>query len=120
MLPKSSPRVAEVIREIAKRHPRYLRVKELFETFEAYRRIGREDWLGAAVLYRKSLELDPREATSWNDLGWALAKAGFFDLALPCFERALELDPGLERAKSNLRWAGNGYPGGAAASGDVP
>jgi len=87
---------------------------------EGYRRIGAKDWLGAAVCYRKSLELDPLAAGSWNDLGWALAQAGFFELALPCFERALELDPALERARDNLHWAEDGYSRGTAASGETP
>jgi hypothetical protein len=37
-----SEEIPEIIREIARRYPRYLRVKELFETFECYRRIGQE------------------------------------------------------------------------------
>jgi len=42
-----SDRLAAIIGEIAKRHPQYLRVKELFETVEAYKRIGQaiyEQW----------------------------------------------------------------------------
>ena len=74
-------------------------------TAEAYARLGRakirlEDWLAAAVLYRESLALDPRSAGSWNDLGRALANAGFNALAIPCFERATELDPELDRARA--------------------
>ena len=42
-----SDRLAAIIGQIAKRHPQYLRVKELFETVEAYKRIGQaiyEQW----------------------------------------------------------------------------
>jgi hypothetical protein len=41
-----------VVAEVSRRHPRHLRVKELFETFEAYKRIGQdiyERWREGAV-----------------------------------------------------------------------
>ena len=44
-------------------------------------------------------------ATAWNNLGWARASLGFFDLAAPCFRRATELDPEMEVAQNNLAWA---------------
>ncbi len=37
-----SEELAEFVRQVSERHPRYLRVKELFETVEAYRRIGQD------------------------------------------------------------------------------
>ena len=67
-------------------------------------RIHRREWLEAAVLYRRALELDERSGAAWNNLGWALASAGFDDLAIPCFERALAVDPGQTNARSNLDW----------------
>jgi len=42
-----SARLATMVAEISRRYPNYLRVKELFETFEAYKRIGQhiyEQW----------------------------------------------------------------------------
>jgi SAM-dependent methyltransferase len=42
-----SERLTAIVRDIVSRHPRYLRVKELFETVEAYKRIGQaiyEEW----------------------------------------------------------------------------
>lgn len=42
-----SDRLSNIVAEIARRHPKYLRVKELFETVEAYKRIGQsiyEHW----------------------------------------------------------------------------
>jgi tetratricopeptide (TPR) repeat protein len=77
----------------------------------AFQKLGEADWLAAATLYRRSLELDAAVASSWNDLGWTLAQAGFRELAPACFERALALDPALERARANLDWARRGYPG---------
>ncbi len=47
-----SPELAATILEISERHPKYLRVKELFETVEAYRRIGQgiyEQWRAGNV-----------------------------------------------------------------------
>ena len=47
-----SDRLATMIAEISRRHPNYLRVKELFETFEAYKRIGQhvyEQWKAGRV-----------------------------------------------------------------------
>ena len=41
-----------IVAEIAKRHPKYLRVKELFETVEAYKRVGQaiyEQWRDGRV-----------------------------------------------------------------------
>jgi hypothetical protein len=37
-----SDELARFVRTVAERHPKYLRVKELFETVEAYRRIGQD------------------------------------------------------------------------------
>ena len=47
-----SDRLATMIAEISRQHPSYLRVKELFETFEAYKRIGQhvyEQWKAGRV-----------------------------------------------------------------------
>jgi tetratricopeptide (TPR) repeat protein len=79
------------------------------ESADAYAQIGlralhRDSWLESAAVYRHALRLDPGSSSSWNNLGWALGKAGFYDLAVPCFERALELDRASEHARNNLRW----------------
>ena len=47
-----SDRLATMIAEISRQYPSYLRVKELFETFEAYKRIGQhvyEQWKAGRV-----------------------------------------------------------------------
>jgi SAM-dependent methyltransferase len=47
-----SSALADIIGEISRRYPRYLRVKELFETMEAYKRIGQaiyEQWRAGRV-----------------------------------------------------------------------
>jgi hypothetical protein len=47
-----SEALSDCVAQIVERHPRYLRVKELFETFEAYKRIGQaiyEQWRAGNV-----------------------------------------------------------------------
>lgn len=47
-----SDRLGALVAAISRRHPRYLRVKELFETMEAYKRIGQavyEQWRAGNV-----------------------------------------------------------------------
>ena len=47
-----SAELSAILGEIAERHPKYLRVKELFETIEAYKRIGQaiyEQWKAGRV-----------------------------------------------------------------------
>jgi len=41
----------------------------------------------------------------WNNLGWALLQLGFQQRSVPCFERAVELDPTMEVAAGNRDWA---------------
>lgn len=54
--------------------------------------------------YRKAVELDPRDADSFNDLGLALFYTGDTDAALQALRRATEADPGMQRA-----WLSRGY-----------
>lgn len=72
---------------------------------EAGIQLGRKEWLRAAVLFREALERDADRPIWWNDLGWALASAGLHGLAIPCYERAIALDPQQSHAPANLRWS---------------
>jgi len=83
-------------------------------------RLQRRDWLAASIVYRSALALEPRSATSWNNLGWALASAGCRDLALASFERALEIEPDQEHARRNLAWVRQRYSTSAAAEEPSP
>ena len=47
----------------------------------------------AELFYSRSLVIDPENAEVWNMRGHALRDAGEHNRAVPCFERALELDP---------------------------
>jgi tetratricopeptide (TPR) repeat protein len=90
------------------------------ETAVAYETLGRskimqEEWLDAAVVYRRALSLDRSSAVSWNNLGWALARLGFHAAALPCFAEAMALDPTMAVAAGNHAWAQK-----LAAAGQTP
>jgi superkiller protein 3 len=56
----------------------------------------------AIACLRKSLELDPKSATAWFNLGVVLRQQGKRDEAIACFRKALELDPDLPGAKKAL------------------
>jgi tetratricopeptide (TPR) repeat protein len=51
---------------------------------------------------RRAVELDPRDARAWHELGDALATDGFTGEAAAAFRRALELDPDDEAALTAL------------------
>jgi tetratricopeptide (TPR) repeat protein len=50
-----------------------------------------------------SVRAGPEAAPTWNDLGVAYERQGQVDRAIECFRRALELDPGFDRARQNLQ-----------------
>ncbi|HEX2408000.1 MAG TPA: tetratricopeptide repeat protein, partial [Nitrososphaeraceae archaeon] len=43
--------------------------------------------------YDKALEIDPNNASTWNNKGLALSNLGKHDDAIQCFDKALEIDP---------------------------
>lgn len=65
---------------------------------------NRESHLNAALAYRQALRLDPTSADAANNLGWSLAKLGFYNEAMLAFEQAVRLRPGFTLAENNLRW----------------
>jgi tetratricopeptide (TPR) repeat protein len=68
-------------------------------------RAGAGDDAQAAQAYRVATVIDPSDPDPWNNLGWSLARLGFYDEAIPAFERAVELRPDFTLARSNLAWA---------------
>lgn len=72
----------------------------LFQDGLAAARQGRH--LEAAVAYRECLALS-RSADAWNNLGWELAALGLRSQAVEAYQAALQIDPGYERARNNLR-----------------
>ena len=53
--------------------------------------------------YNKSIELDPRNAVSWNNKGLALYYLGKYNETIRAYEKAIEIDPQYADA-----WGGKG------------
>jgi Flp pilus assembly protein TadD len=70
--------------------------------------IGSDRFLDAALANRKALRFNPNSADAWINLGWSLAQLGLDAQSAHAFERALQLRPGDEHAKSNLEWVRRG------------
>jgi tetratricopeptide (TPR) repeat protein len=56
----------------------------------------------AKAMFTKSLELQPGYAPAFNNLGLVFVAEGLLEEAKYCFEKALDSDPLLDAAKSNL------------------
>jgi Flp pilus assembly protein TadD len=65
-------------------------------------RIQRGDLTGAEALLRQVLEIDPRQASTWSDLGLIVEQQGRIDEARKHYEKALQVDSGLWQALVNL------------------
>ncbi|MEA2328866.1 MAG: protein O-mannosyl-transferase [Thermoanaerobaculia bacterium] len=72
--------------------------------------IGSKQFLNAALLNREAVRYNPNAADAWTNLGWSLAQLGLDDAAEAAFRRAVELQPGDERAENNLHWLRSGKP----------
>jgi tetratricopeptide (TPR) repeat protein len=57
------------------------------------------------VLYRKALEIDPRQPEAQYNLGYLTLERGEAEDAIPLFEGALEADPKFADAYFNLAMA---------------
>ncbi|HLB72154.1 MAG TPA: tetratricopeptide repeat protein, partial [Candidatus Methanoperedens sp.] len=44
--------------------------------------------------FNRSLEIDPRNSTAWNNKGLALSKLGRIDETISCYDKALEINSG--------------------------
>ena len=65
-------------------------------------RFGRKQYQEALVLYRDLLKLTPDSAQTYSNLGATLYYLDRHEEALRHFERAVEIDPDLETARSGL------------------
>ena len=54
---------------------------------------------------RKAIELDPKYANPWNNMGTAYYHLGNYQKAVECFRKAVELDPEDEVNQKNLEAA---------------
>ena len=55
--------------------------------------------------YRKAIELDPKDASPWNNMGIAYYHLGNYPKAVECFQKAVELEPRNELFQRNLETA---------------
>ena len=60
------------------------------------------DYKGAEDEFRKATQADAGSALAYNDLGSALTSQHRWDEAVAAFQKALQLDPAMERAHNNL------------------
>jgi Flp pilus assembly protein TadD len=56
----------------------------------------------AEIPLRQALQLDPKDKSSWNNLGIVLRAKGQFGEALSCFNRALAIQSDFQLAQENL------------------
>jgi tetratricopeptide (TPR) repeat protein len=63
-----------------------------------------KDYAGAEALLRRAVEVDPEDAGTWFNLGYACEHGGRRREAITAFQRAVALNPGLDRA-----WYGLGF-----------
>jgi tetratricopeptide (TPR) repeat protein len=59
----------------------------------------------AIKTYKHALEINPDNASAWCNMGYALMVEGKIDEAIPCFMKAIELDPGMPQGRSDLNQA---------------
>ncbi len=68
----------------------------------AERLIQAGDLQGAEAELRRAVEQSPQQGLYWNRLGMVLGMQQRLEEAIPCFERALKLDPGNLVVRRNL------------------
>jgi len=54
----------------------------------------------------KALELNPKSALAYSNLGWTYEAMGDERKAIAHYRKALEIDPSLEAARDNLKLLG--------------
>ena len=77
----------------------YLKAHDEFNA--AFEHMEKEDWSQALEGFRACVALSERHAPSHGNMGLCLAKMGRKAEALAVLDRALEVDPGYEPARSN-------------------
>jgi tetratricopeptide (TPR) repeat protein len=66
---------------------------------------NKKDHAYAAQAYRMALQLDPKYADAWLNLGWSLLELGFTNESIQPFQRTLQLRPNDPLARNNLPFA---------------
>lgn len=89
--------------------------KEKAEEAKLVNKIGemrglRGDTDTALALFQEAIELDPRNADAYNNLGFAFTMKQDYEKARACFRKALEIDPDHKKAAHNLRMVSGAGP----------
>lgn len=63
------------------------------------------NWQDLAQLAQRVIDLDPRRAWAWTQLGNGLSRTGAEARACAAFEQAYKLDPGPDHIPANFAWA---------------
>ena len=64
------------------------RFPELFSRYNISKKQSQE-----ITEYNKILKLNSKDTTAWNNKGTVFAKIGRYQVAIKCFDKALEIDP---------------------------
>ena len=79
-------------------------IPEIYTTIGALKFYYEWDWQGAVEAYKKALELNPANATSYIRYSMALSILGRHSESLPLANKAIELDPVSISTLHNLGW----------------
>ncbi len=63
-----------------------------------------KDFAAALACYDKALDIDPRGALAWRNMGYALNRLGRHEDAIACYDKALEIDPRDKHAWNGKAW----------------
>lgn len=80
------------------------RVRGQFEKALGNALFARSDIADSVDAYRRSVEANPADEETWNNLGFAYYTAGENSLAIECLKRAVEVAPGYKHAWYNLAY----------------
>jgi len=68
-----------------------------------WRSVGQvQVWRDTITLFTHALQINPRSALAYNNLGWMLARQGQLDTAIAYYTQALQLKPAMLEAHYNL------------------
>src|SRR5258708_4619777 len=70
-----------------------------------FRLYSASDFAGAEAQFRSAIRTNPKGAVGFSNLGAALIAQRRFDEAIPALQAAIVLDPSLQLARNNLKWA---------------
>jgi len=57
--------------------------------------------------YKKAIEIDPKHAKAYNNMGFALSNLGRKEEAVASYKKAIEIDPNNANAYNNMGFALN-------------